>query len=100
MPASFYQKIQEFMQIKTIPRISKVLGTPWIFLKVLESAWFVGFSGKSLPALAACIFKNIHEIPSFQLGKTLSLEFHEYSKIFRRPIPASYFKLIQAVEIP
>ena len=25
----------------------------WIFLKVLESAWFVGFSGKSLPVLAA-----------------------------------------------
>ena len=31
---------------------------------------------------------------------TLSLEFHEYSRIFKRPIPASFFKLIQAVEIP
>ena len=40
-----------------------------------------------------------HEIPR-QLGKTLSSEFHEYSKIFKRQIPASYFKLTQAVEIP
>ena len=54
-----------------------------VFLKVLESAWFVGFSGKSL-----------------QIGKTLALKFHEYSRIFKRPIPASYFKLIQCVEIP
>ena len=30
----------------------------------------------------------------------MSLEFHEYSRIFERPIPASFFKLIQAVEIP
>ena len=71
-----------------------------MFLKVLESAWFVVFSGKSLPVLAAGIFKNIHEIPSLQLGKTLRLAFHEYSRIFKWPIPASYFKLIQAVEIP
>ena len=45
------------------------------------------------------IFKNIHEIPRLQLGKPLSLEFHENSRIFKRPIPASYFKKIQAVEI-
>ena len=45
-------------------------------------------------------FINIHEIPSLQLGKTLALKFHEYSRIFKRPIPASCFKLIQAVEIP
>ena len=69
-------------------------------MKGLESTWFVRFSGKSLPVLAARIFKNIHEIPSLHLGKTLSLEFHEYSRIFERPIPAKYFKLIQAVEIP
>ena len=50
--------------------------------------------------MAAWIFKNIHEIPSLQLGKTLVLKFHEYSRIFKRPIPASFFKLIQAVEIP
>ena len=45
---AFTSKIQESMQIQELPRISKVL-YPWIFLKVLESAWFVGFSGKSLP---------------------------------------------------
>ena len=38
--------------------------------------WFVGFSAKSLPVLAA------NDIQSLQLGKTLSLEFHEYSRIF------------------
>ena len=48
--ATFHQQIQEFIEIQEIPRISKVLGTHWI---VLESAWFVGFSGKSLPVLAA-----------------------------------------------
>ena len=68
------------MQIQEIP--------PWIFLKVIESSWFVGFPGK-MWVLAAWIFKNIHEIPSLQLGKTLSLEFHEYSRIFKRPIPAA-----------
>ena len=51
--AHFYQKILEVMQFQEIPRISKVLCTPWIFLEVLESAWFVGFSLKSLLVLAA-----------------------------------------------
>ena len=51
--ASFYQKIQQTMKIQEIPRNSKVLGAPWISLKILESARFVGFSGKSLAALHA-----------------------------------------------
>ena len=29
----------------------------------------------------------------------MSLEFHEYSRIFKRPIPASYFKVFQALGI-
>ena len=45
-------------------------------------------------------FKNIHEIQSLQLGKTFSLEFQEYSKIFKLPIPPSYSKKIQDVGIP
>ena len=53
LSASFYQKIQQTMKILEIPRKSKVLGAPWNFLKFLESAWFVGFSGKSLAVLAA-----------------------------------------------
>ena len=53
----------------------------------------------SVSSIERCNGKNIHEIPSLQLGKTLSLELYEYSRIFKRPIPASYFKLIQAVEI-
>ena len=47
----------------------------------------------------ACRYWNIHEIPSLQLGRTLSLEFHVYSRIFKRPIPASYFKVFQALGI-
>ena len=31
--ASFYQKIQEFMQIQELPRISKVFTKLWIFLE-------------------------------------------------------------------
>ena len=31
LSASFYQKIQQAMKIKEIPRKSKVLGAPWIF---------------------------------------------------------------------
>ena len=53
LSASIYQKIQESMQIQELSRISKVFIKPWIFLKVLESAWILGFSGKSLPVLAA-----------------------------------------------
>ena len=45
-------------------------------------------------------YSRISMKPSLQLGKTLALKFHEYSRIFKRPIPSSYFKLIQAVEIP
>ena len=77
-----------------------MLGAPWIFLKFLEYARFVGFYGKSLAVLASRIFKNIHEIPSLQLGKTLSLEFHEYSRIFKRPILPSYSTKNQDVGIP
>ena len=51
--ASFYKKIQQTMKIQEIPRKSKVSGAPWIFLKCLESAWFVGFSCESLVVLAA-----------------------------------------------
>ena len=53
LSASFYQKIQQTMKIQEFPRKSKVLGAPWIFLKFLESARFVGLSGKSLEVLAA-----------------------------------------------
>ena len=53
LPASFYQKFQQTMKIQEIPRKSKVLGALWIFLKFLESARFVGFSGKSLVVLDA-----------------------------------------------
>ena len=90
------QNSYRFKKFQEYPRF-------WIFFKVLESAWFVGFPGKTLLVLAAWIFNNIHEIKkqtSLQLGKTLSLEFHEYSRIFKRQIPASDFKLIQAVETP
>ena len=52
LSASFYQKIIQTMKIQEIPRKSKVLEAPWIFLKFLESARFVGFSGKSLTVLA------------------------------------------------
>ena len=37
------------MQIQDIPAKSKVLWTPQMFLEFLESAWILGFSGKSLP---------------------------------------------------
>ena len=33
-------------------------------MEFLEFSWFVVFSGKSLLVLAACIFKNIHELLS------------------------------------
>ena len=36
------------MQIQELSRISKVFIKPWIFLEVLEAAWILGFSGKSL----------------------------------------------------
>ena len=38
IPAIFYLKIQQTMQIQERSRISKVFTKPWIFLKVLESA--------------------------------------------------------------
>ena len=45
IPASFYKKIQQTMQIQEISRASKEI---WISLEFLESAWILLFSGKSL----------------------------------------------------
>ena len=42
---------------------------------------------------------QIQELSRISKVKTLSLEFHEYSRIFKRPIPASYFKVFQALGI-
>ena len=57
------------MQIQEVSRISKVFPKPWIFLEFLESAWILGFSGKSLlkeriaeMILGKCEFKKIYHI--------------------------------------
>ena len=43
---------------------------------------------------------GVRDVRSLQLGKTLCLEFHEYSRISKRPIPPCYSKKIQDVGIP
>ena len=57
------------MQIQELSRISKVFTKPWIFLEFLESAWILGFFGKSLlkgrmaeMILGKCEFKKIYHI--------------------------------------
>ena len=70
------------MKIQEIPRKSKVLGPPQIFLKFLESARFVEFSDKSLVVL---VVMNILEYSSGQYRQVIprKSKMLEFPWIFR-----------------